>query len=502
LETTPVRTNFLVEPVAPARPQRQARGLARAWQWGLYTALLVISDAILIGLAFRLAYLIRFELSLAAFQPVAPRLAYYQGLVVVFIPIWLVCFALNGLYDKSKLLGGTEEYARVFHATTAGTLLVIGASFFDPGFIFARAWLLLAWALGFLLTAFGRFALRRMAYRLRGRGFFLSPAVIVGANNEGLSLAAQLIHARSSGLHLAGFVDKKLPAGTPIFSGLRVLGDVDDLDSLIAEHGLEEVILASSAVSSRDRVIEIFQRYGVKSGLKVRMSSGLYEIMTTGLTVREFACVPLVDINPVRLTGVDRILKTALDYCLTVPGVILISPLLLLIAALVKLDSPGPVIYRRRVMGMNGRQIDAYKFRTMHVNGDLILSRHPDLKQELAHNHKLKRDPRVTRLGAFLRRTSLDELPQLFNVLKREMSLVGPRMIAPEEKGKYSKWDINLLTVRPGITGLWQVSGRADVSYEERVRLDMHYIRNWSIWMDLQILLHTIPAVIWGRGAY
>jgi lipopolysaccharide/colanic/teichoic acid biosynthesis glycosyltransferase len=153
-------------------------------------------------------------------------------------------------------------------------------------------------------------------------------------------------------------------------------------------------------------------------------------------------------------------------------------------------------------MGINGQQFDALKFRTMHVNGDQILSAYPDLHQELSQNHKLKNDPRITRIGMVLRKTSLDELPQVINVLQGKMSLVGPRIITPEEVGKYTKWDINLLTIRPGITGLWQVSGRSDVSYEERVRLDMHYIRNWSIWLDLKILFQTIPAVIHMRGAY
>jgi lipopolysaccharide/colanic/teichoic acid biosynthesis glycosyltransferase len=176
--------------------------------------------------------------------------------------------------------------------------------------------------------------------------------------------------------------------------------------------------------------------------------------------------------------------------------------LLLLIAIAVRLDSPGPVIYRRRVMGINGRQFDAYKFRTMLTNGDEILAQHPELLAEWVENQKLVDDPRVTRLGRFLRKTSLDELPQLINVLKREMSLVGPRMISPGEITKYNQWDMNLLTIQPGITGLWQVSGRSDVSYEERVRLDMHYIRNWTIWLDLQLLLQTIPAVLKGRGAY
>jgi lipopolysaccharide/colanic/teichoic acid biosynthesis glycosyltransferase len=153
-------------------------------------------------------------------------------------------------------------------------------------------------------------------------------------------------------------------------------------------------------------------------------------------------------------------------------------------------------------MGINGRQFYALKFRTMHVNGDEIMEKYPALKEELARTHKLKDDPRVTKIGAFLRKYSLDELPQLFNVITREMSLVGPRMISPEEVAMYKQFDMNLLTVHPGITGLWQVSGRSDISYDERVRLDMYYVRNWSIWLDLQLLFQTIPAVLKGRGAY
>jgi lipopolysaccharide/colanic/teichoic acid biosynthesis glycosyltransferase len=173
-----------------------------------------------------------------------------------------------------------------------------------------------------------------------------------------------------------------------------------------------------------------------------------------------------------------------------------------LIAIAIKLDSPGPVIHRRRVVGVNGKEFDAFKFRTMRMDGDEILEQYPELKAELEREHKLKDDPRVTKLGAFLRKFSIDELPQLVNVLRREMSLVGPRMITKAELDMYDKWDTNLQTIPPGITGLWQVSGRSDISYDERVRLDMQYIRNWTIWLDLQLIMQTIPAVVLGRGAY
>ena len=232
------------------------------------------------------------------------------------------------------------------------------------------------------------------------------------------------------------------------------------------------------------------------------MSSGLYEIITTSLTVNEFAYVPLVYVNKIRLTGTNNILKFLLDYTIAILALIVLLPFLVFIAFWVKISSPGPIVHRRLVMGLNGKQFFALKFRTMVTNGNEILDQHPELKEELARNHKLKNDPRITRVGAFLRKFSLDELPQLFNVLKRDMSIVGPRMISPEEVSMYKQFDMNLLTVLPGITGLWQVSGRSDISYDERVRLDMYYVRNWSLWLDLQLLFQTIPAVLKGRGAY
>ncbi|GJM43105.1 MAG: hypothetical protein DHS20C20_33870 [Ardenticatenaceae bacterium] len=198
----------------------------------------------------------------------------------------------------------------------------------------------------------------------------------------------------------------------------------------------------------------------------------------------------------------NRAMKLALDYALAIPGLLLIAPLFLLLALMVKMDSPGPIFHRRRVLGKDGRVFDAFKFRTMYVNGDEILARYPKLRQELNKNYKLKCDPRVTRVGTFLRKFSLDELPQLLNVLARDMSLIGPRIIAPDEINKYGQYGHTLVQVMPGLTGLWQVSGRSNTTYDERVALDMHYIATWSVWLDIKILLRTIPAVLKGDGAY
>jgi exopolysaccharide biosynthesis polyprenyl glycosylphosphotransferase len=482
---------------------RASKTLSRESQWHIYQISLILSDFLMIALALRLAYWLRFEQSLGVFiEDATFDVSYYRLLTLWLVMIWLALYALHGLYQQKNLLGGTQEYAKVFRASSFGLLIAIIASFLEPSLFIARGWLLMAWLLSFFLVTLGRFILRRVVYLSRRLGYFMTPAVIIGGNQEGRWLAEQLMSWKTSGLLIVGFVDEIVPPGMHLFRNLYSLGTVDQLDDIIAKYDVKELILASSAISSHNKQLEIFKKYGISSNVCVRMSSGLYEIITTGMTVSEFAYVPLVTINKARLTGLNEGLKFIIDYCITIPGLILLSPFLMLIALIIKLDSPGPVIHRRRVMGMNGKTFDAYKFRSMHVNGDQILDAHPELKAELALNQKLKNDPRITRVGRLIRKASIDELPQLFNVLRREMSLVGPRMISPEEMVKYTQWDINLLTVRPGITGLWQVSGRSDVSYEERVQMDMYYIRNWTIWLDFQILLNTIPAVLKGRGAY
>jgi exopolysaccharide biosynthesis polyprenyl glycosylphosphotransferase len=485
-----------------AKIYQASRSIPRHIQWMLFTVSLIVSDVLMLALAFRAAFWIRFELNLAFFQlDIIPWTTYYRGIVLVLVPFWLTIFAVMGLYNRHNLITGTQEYSQAFTATTTGFVAVIAAGFLFPEFFFARGWLLTAWILAFIFTILGRFMIRRIVYYLRRHGYLMTPAVIVGANEESRILAEQLMVWKTSGLLILGFIDGKRPKDQPIFHNLKSLGGLEDLPGILEKYDVGEMVLTTSALS-RDEMVSIFKQYGIASNVNLRLSSGLFEIITTGLHVTELASVPLVRVNKARLTGIDSFLKFLLDYTLTIPGLILISPLLLVLAAVVKLDSPGPIIYRRRVMGVNGQQFDAYKFRTMKVNGDDILAADPNLMSQFEENHKLPEDPRITRVGRFLRKTSLDELPQLINVLKREMSLVGPRMISPGEMPKYNQWGMNLLTVQPGITGLWQVSGRSDVTYEERVKMDMHYIRNWSIWLDLQILLATIPAVIKGRGAY
>jgi len=447
----------------------------------LYIASLIGSDSLMLALGFFLAYQVRFASPFYPFRTdVVPTLGFYITVVVGVIPLWLSIFALFGLYQYRHLLGGLEEYARIFHASTTGVLIIVFVTFLVEDFTVARGWLLLAWFFNFLLVFGGRFWLRRLVYSLRQRGYFLTPALLIGGNDEARLLAHQLSTQPTSGLNVLGFVSDDLPPGQRVVRNLYALGPIQDLPQLVEQYRVKELILATSALS-RETILEIFQRYGFANRINIHLSSGLFEILNTGLHIKELAYTPLIGVNQLRLTGLERSLKTVLDYTLIIIGLFFLLPFFSLLAILIKLDSPGPVFYKRRVIGVGGKEFDAFKFRTMHVDGEKILAQYPELQAQLTQEHKLVDDPRITHLGRFLRRFSIDEAPQLFNVLLGQMSLVGPRMISPPELSDYRQWGMNLLTVKPGLTGLWQISGRSDLSYEERVRLDMHYIRNYSI---------------------
>lgn len=471
-----------------------------------YQLVLLGSDALMLLLAFALAYWVRFYGGIPVFEEVIPSIDHYLRLVAILIPVWLLFFAMLRLYDFQILLSGTIEYSRALNSCTSGMMLVVALSFMEPTFVIARGWLVLAWVLSSLLVCGNRWFLRRIAQALRQHGWFVTPALIVGTNAEAISLANQLRASLYSGLIVLGFVDEGVeaePDNRPrSLLGLPVLGTLNNLADIVTQRHVEEIIIATTALS-REQLQDTTLQLAATPNVKMSLSSGLYEIFTTGMSVTTRNAVPLMTLNRMRLDPVEMMLKTVLDYVVVLLGSLVLLPFIAAIALLIKLDSRGPVFYRRRVLGVGGKEFGAFKFRTMVINGDEILAQNPALLAELQATHKLKVDPRITRVGHWLRRTSLDELPQFINVLLGQMSLVGPRMISPVEAEMYGRMKYNLLTVKPGLTGLWQVSGRSDLSYDERVRLDMHYIRNYSIWLDLQILFfQTLPAVFRGRGAY
>lgn len=480
---------------------RTVTGVNRRQQQRTYVAMLIVSDIIALALAFLLAYEIRFQFDLPIFDEGGMPIAVTLWGTLLFIPICLFIFALFQLYDLQYLLGGIQEYARIFNATSVIIAIAIVLTFLLPVTRISRGWIALCWIIGTGALLFARFMLRHLVYRMRRSGFLTRRTIVIGADEEARAIAEQLRGTPTCGADILGFVADDVPTGTPLTSHLNVLGPLERLGALVDQLEVEEVIV-STAGMHRTEIINIFQTYAFADNISVRFSPGLFEIFTTGVQVKEIGSVPLVSMNKVRLDPWEAAFKTFVDYFAAAFLLVALSPILVLIALLIKRDSPGPIFHRRRVVGRGGVTFDAFKFRTMYLNGSEILAARPDLQEALRENHKLKHDPRITPIGEKLRRTSLDELPQLFNILLGEMSLVGPRMITTDEIDKYGKWRLNLFTVKPGITGLWQISGRSDVTYEERVRLDMYYIRNYTVWLDLLILARTLPAVLRGRGAY
>jgi len=499
------RDSLLAPPIGMERraeggeraPSRKSRGLRIVW-------FLPGLDALCILTSLTLAYILRFKNPWVPYHATY-SLSFYLGLVPWVVLSWLGLFALYRLYDRRLLFGSTEEYAAVINACTAGMIAVIFYDFLrrDPESVLSRGWVLLVWGLSILTIGLARFAFRRVVYHLRREGRLSRRVLIVGANNEARLIVDQFRNTPTAGVEVVGVVQDGM--GPEAFEGvedLPILGTTQELERLVEEYQTDELLIVPSALD-RETFLDIYRAFGANShGVELSFSPGLFELFTTRVQAKQVGFVPLINLNKLRITGVDAFLKRALDYGAALVGLLLLAPAFLVIAVLIKRDSPGPVFYRRRVLGLGGTTFDALKFRTMVVNADEVLERYPELKRQFEDNYKLKEDPRVTRVGRFLRRYSLDELPQLINVLRGQMSLVGPRMITAEEQERYGMWGMNLLTVKPGITGLWQVSGRADVSYEERVRLDMYYIRNYTIWLDLRLLFQTVPAVLQARGAY
>ncbi len=464
---------------------------------------LVVSDGLMVTLSFWLAYYVRFGgeiLDLGASPMPHTTLFFYTRVIYLFAPLVLVTFFFYKLYDWDYLLGSSGEYTRVVSATTVGIFVVVLVSFMAKAPTISRAWLFIVWAAGCLFTMTGRLLVRQAIYWQRRRKIFVIPTLIVGANQEGRNIASQVAKTPNSGIRIVGFADDYLSDGEEVTNGLRVVGKTTVLPSLIDANGVELVVFASSTFSHQQIVRMLQALRGYK--IDIQLSSGLFEILLSRVMIKEIGGIPFVGIKSVSLSAGDLILKTAFDFTLSVVGAVLLSPLLLLIALLIKATSPGPILYVQERVGKGGKVFDFYKFRTMCADADKMLPKLKSLNEKEEVIFKIKNDPRTTLVGRVLRRLSFDELPQLLNVIKGDMSLVGPRPPIPEEVAEYQDWQLKRLDVIPGMTGLWQVSGRSSLSFEEMVKLDLFYIENWSLTFDIKILLKTVKAVIAGTGAY
>ncbi|ACK42171.1 MULTISPECIES: sugar transferase [Dictyoglomus] len=445
-----------------------------------FLLILFILDLILLSLALTIAYNIRFNLlSKIRYFYVEPNevpefFPYYLGISIILTVLWIILLILNRVYSVKNIF----SYYPVVNAITVGIFLVSSLSFFYREFSYSRLVFILAWGVALFLTFISRVILYIVRAVVLGRR--LSRALIIG-NNE----FAKSIISSGKIRDYAEIEKDKI--------------DFGELESFVDQRNIQEIIVTGEI--SDDELLKLISLKRKRS-ISIKIVPEGYLIFAKRISFDEISGIPILEIEISPLEGFQGYIKEIIDFLLGTLALILFSPLFLIIALLIKLDSPGPIFYKHLRAGRYGKPFYLWKFRTMYKDADKILDKYPELKREFEKEFKLKNDPRVTKVGKFLRKFSLDEIPQIFNILKGEMSVVGPRPVTFKELEKYGEYAEEILRVKPGLTGLWQVSGRSDVDYSQRIKFDLYYIQNWSILLDIKIILKTIPSVLLGKGAY
>jgi len=460
------------------------------------------SDVILINIAFAVAFWMRYRLQW--FRAVDPA---YNTTFRAYVPfaalltvLLLITYRAAGLYDPRRSRSWFDEMRAIVNGTAIGIVALVFVVFVVRPLVYSRLIFFYAAILITLFLGLSRLLKAFVLARLRRRGLAVDRVLIVGAGEVGRTVMRNLVAQPELGYQVVGFVDDNPEKGRTDIGRFRALGSVDNLPRVLEQEHIDEVIIALPWQAHRKiiRLVSECQRADVR----VRIIPDLFQMSLSRVDVDDINGIPLIGVKEVSLAGLNLAIKRAMDVAIAGLGLILALPLMLLIALAIRLDSPGPVLFRQQRVGKGGQLFTMYKFRSMVEGADAIREELSLLRGVDARRFKLRDDPRVTRLGRFLRRTSLDELPQLYNVLRGEMSLVGPRPALPEEYARYQEWHKKRLEVLPGITGLWQISGRSEIPFDEMVLLDIYYAENWSPGLDLRILLQTIPKVLFGEGAY
>ncbi len=473
------------------RPRTAVKRMGPGWA-ARYRATVIFSDILCALLAGGLAVVVRFG-------EVTPYVEPYALSSAALPLLWVVVVGLSRAYEPRFAGVGSEEFRRVARAgvmLTAAVAVVAYVTKIDV----ARGYVIIALPVMTLLTLLARYALRRNLHRKRTKLQCMRRVIAVGHQGSVADLVRLLQKERYHGMHIVGacLPDDRACAGSEGV-GVPVLGGFSDVPLVVAQAQADTVAVLACPELDGSALRRLAWRLE-KSRTDLVVAPALMEVAGPRTTIRPVAGMPLLHVEHPELAGGRRLVKNVFDRVVAGLGLLLVSPLFLLIAVAVRATSPGPAFFRQTRVGKDGRTFTIVKFRTMGVDAE-------NRKVELASDRdgvlfKIRHDPRVTRVGAFLRRHSLDELPQLVNVVKGDMSLVGPRPPLPEEVARYGDDVRRRLLVRPGMTGLWQVSGRSDLSWEEAVRLDLRYMENWSLTLDLQIMWKTWSAVARGSGAY
>jgi exopolysaccharide biosynthesis polyprenyl glycosylphosphotransferase len=482
-------------PPSGAGATAAALGVLRTKAWRTrWTAGLAAGDGLLLSVALVVAVIARFGVDPTDVQTAGLS---YALVAVTIAAGWSVSLALAGAYETRNLGTGAEEYKRV----AVGTLrwwAAVAIGCYAAKLQIARGFVVVALPLGLLLLLVGRTLARRGLVSARAHGRSLHRVVVVGDRRSVITLAMELRRERAAGFEVVGAC---LPGPRQRFRDtdeLPVLGTLEEVPDVVRRLGADTVAVASAMPAESVRRLA----WGLEgSGVDLVVAPSVIDVAGPRVSVRPVAGLPLLHVDEPELTGGKRVAKAVLDRLLAAALLGLLAPVLIPVAVAIRLTSPGPALFRQTRIGRDGREFTVVKFRTMYVDAEARLAGLRGANETDGLLFKIAGDPRITRVGRFLRRTSTDEVPQLINVLRGDMSLVGPRPL-PVKDCDFTGDVRRRLLVRPGITGLWQVNGRSQLSWEDAVRLDLYYVENWSIALDLTILGRTVGAVVRGTGAY
>ena len=521
------QTTLRTDRIAKARVGANVvRASARAPHWvlPLIKTALVVTDIVIATAAFALAFYWRegspliVPASRSAFAWSA-RFAPYGALLLFVVLIRLLVLRYYDLYRLRGEFSFVDDGIRVFKATAIGSLLIVAAAFLYRGgfhyraFSYARSVFVLDFLLAFAGFELVRLFLRTAQTFFRLRGINLIPTLVVGRGPEAAFCIKEMRERPSLGYRVIGVVESSGPVhleAPTTYEGVPVISDLAGLPDAIRESKANEVIIADANVDG-DTLFDVMMRCGRRHGIEFRIAPSLFNCLPSKTEVDQIGALPMIRLFREPLSDFARGSKRISDLIIASLTLALLSPFWLFIALLIKFDSQGPTYYAQERVGMDGRIFLVYKFRTMHVNADSETHREYQRKfiaGDAEANvgdaerpaYKLRDDPRITRVGRVLRRFSLDEVPQLLNVLRGDMSIVGPRPPIPYEVEAYELRHRRRLDMKPGVTGLWQVSGRNRLSFEEMVKLDLFYIENWSLLFDLKIILRTVMVMLHGDG--
>ena len=430
----------------------------------------------------------------------AGRVAFFAAT----LPGWVVVAKLYGLYDNDEERtdhSTADEFVGVFHLITIGAWIMYAGAWITGVWEPHLAELVFFWGAGIGLVTAGRASARAVC---RQTVSYLQNPIIVGAGDVGQLVARKLLKHPEYGINLVGFVDASPREPRQDLEHLTLLGPPEELAELVHEHDVERVVIAFSNESHEDLLNLIRSLKGLS--VQIDIVPRLFEIVGPGVEIHTVEGLPLVGLPQVKLSRSSRLLKRALDVALSGVALILLAPLFAVVAVKVKLDSPGSVFFRQERMGYRDKPFRMFKFRTMVADADSRREEVAHLNMHVSNGDarmlKVRDDPRITSFGKTLRRFSIDEIPQLINVFIGDMSLVGPRPLPLDEDELVEDWGRHRLTLKPGMTGLWQVSGRSSIPFGEMLNLDCLYVSGWSLWGDLRLIARTIPAVLRGRQAY